>query len=667
MSINVGNAHASFTLENSGLRTGIDQSIQLLERLRAQTRRPLTFTTNDDFIKEVNKQEREYREARKRMLASAQLQASATESGDPTRFINAGNRALEKQYDLQVRRAVAERDYARALSLVEGQQRAIMNLQGQAMANRRTVLATQLQGIGQQIGRAGATDTKAALLVDANEAKNVAAAEREFRKLKDAEIAAARAAGEYTEALKLLREEARRLRAAGPMTVPDTTRAEQLRRTAIATYKQEQAELRRTANVRQQAAAQAEAETRRQVDSTVKRHVALQQYGEAQKAILAEQKRLERQPMRDRVREQQMDRSFVSVLAAQGAAQSRAHNQTEQALRKEADAYAKLQLAVKDYAGARRTIMAEQARNAASPVADPVRKHTLDTAYVEALKAEGRQQDLNAKAAERAGLASQRASRLADGEARRLLSSQVALAAKTQDYARAISLIEKEIRRVRAAGPLTVGDLTRENRLLAQRADLIRQQSAATGPPGGGVGGWGLMLAQMRAIPGVSGGIRLLGSAVAGLGISFLGAQAAASIFARAIDTMQEGFALKAEIEQTDRVLKVFLGTTRDSSTLMSQAVGFGKQFGFTQKEMASALRASMQVLRVSQAPLNDTLSVMARLSALNPSEGLEGAAYAIRELATGDIQSITDRFNISRTVTRKWRDEIAAGGDAVT
>ncbi|MBK1678724.1 hypothetical protein CKO38_19225, partial [Rhodospirillum rubrum] len=48
------------------------------------------------------------------------------------------------------------------------------------------------------------------------------------------------------------------------------------------------------------------------------------------------------------------------------------------------------------------------------------------------------------------------------------------------------------------------------------------------------------------------------------------------------------------------------------------------------------------------------------RLAKLNPTEGLEGAAFSLKELLSGDYTSISERFNISRSMLKDSEARLA-------
>lgn len=77
--------------------------------------------------------------------------------------------------------------------------------------------------------------------------------------------------------------------------------------------------------------------------------------------------------------------------------------------------------------------------------------------------------------------------------------------------------------------------------------------------------------------------------------------------------------------------------------------------------ELAKSGQALLPALRGSNASLAQAVSLAQRLSVLDPVQGFEGAAIAIKELLSGDYISLARRFEISRGELQKL---LAAAGD---
>ena len=143
-------------------------------------------------------------------------------------------------------------------------------------------------------------------------------------------------------------------------------------------------------------------------------------------------------------------------------------------------------------------------------------------------------------------------------------------------------------------------------------------------------------------------------------------AGAALGVVAGAAERTRQAFIFATELEQSRRSITTLIGATRDSGRVFQEAAAFGQRYAFTQREITDALQASTQILKVSNASTEDTLGALSRLAVLNPAEGIQGAAFALRELASGDVTSFVDRFNQSRDSAYALRDAIRSGVDPV-
>jgi hypothetical protein len=132
------------------------------------------------------------------------------------------------------------------------------------------------------------------------------------------------------------------------------------------------------------------------------------------------------------------------------------------------------------------------------------------------------------------------------------------------------------------------------------------------------------------------------------------------------ISSFADAFTFKANLDASRASIDVLLQGVRNAPAVFAEANAYAAKYKLTQDEMTGALNASTMIMRQSSAPTQQILNVMQRLTVLNPAENIQGAAFSIKELASGDITSIAERFNVSRAAANKMKAEILAGGDAV-
>lgn len=127
-----------------------------------------------------------------------------------------------------------------------------------------------------------------------------------------------------------------------------------------------------------------------------------------------------------------------------------------------------------------------------------------------------------------------------------------------------------------------------------------------------------------------------------------------------------DAFQFKTQLDQSTASIKILLQGVRDSGEVFAGAARFAATYKLTQQETTDAIQSSIPVIRNSKASIEDVLGVFARLKVLKPEKTFGDAARALGELQAGQIVSIVDQFNLSRTAANKMKDEIAKGGDAV-
>ncbi|GIO90734.1 hypothetical protein [Paenibacillus lactis] len=87
----------------------------------------------------------------------------------------------------------------------------------------------------------------------------------------------------------------------------------------------------------------------------------------------------------------------------------------------------------------------------------------------------------------------------------------------------------------------------------------------------------------------------------------------------------------------------------------VNQALKYGQ-------DVNASLLGSMSFMSATMDPkqLTEMNKLAMRLSKLNPTEGLEGAAFSLKELLSGDYTSISERFNISRSMLKDSEARLA-------
>jgi hypothetical protein len=153
-------------------------------------------------------------------------------------------------------------------------------------------------------------------------------------------------------------------------------------------------------------------------------------------------------------------------------------------------------------------------------------------------------------------------------------------------------------------------------------------------------GGFLLANVVMSGLRGIGNGIRSLTGGMVGLNSQFEDARAKIMAFTK--DAGQAEAILAAVRKEADKT-----------------------PFAF--QEMANAAAGLIPVAKQAGKPLMELVKTAEILAASNPAQGLEGAAFALREAASGDFTSVIERFNLSRVTINRLKAEGVPALEAVT
>lgn len=100
-------------------------------------------------------------------------------------------------------------------------------------------------------------------------------------------------------------------------------------------------------------------------------------------------------------------------------------------------------------------------------------------------------------------------------------------------------------------------------------------------------------------------------------------------------------------------------GNKEHGQAIYDQTVKQALKYG---QDVNATLGSSMSFMSATMDPkqLQELNKLAMRLSKLNPTEGMEGAAFSLKELLSGDYASIAERFNISRSMLKDSSARIA-------
>lgn len=166
---------------------------------------------------------------------------------------------------------------------------------------------------------------------------------------------------------------------------------------------------------------------------------------------------------------------------------------------------------------------------------------------------------------------------------------------------------------------------------------------------------------EMRAASTDAGGATLsMARVLPAVGALTIGMQGLRAAF----DLAKEGFNIRSQLDENRRSVQTLVGDVERGNNAFQVAAEFGRKYGFTQQEMGEAAANAAPLIRNSTTAIEKQFEVLGRLAARNQREGFSGAVFSAGELASGDITSIVERFNLSRDAARRMKEEIAAGAD---
>lgn len=119
-----------------------------------------------------------------------------------------------------------------------------------------------------------------------------------------------------------------------------------------------------------------------------------------------------------------------------------------------------------------------------------------------------------------------------------------------------------------------------------------------------------------------------------------------------------EGLSFNNSIEQARAKLNAFnkdAGQTEQDLAFINQEAS---KTPFAFEEMVNAFAGLKPAAKSANLDVKDLLATAEILAASNPAEGLEGAAFALREAAGGDFASAIERFNLPRQYINQLKEE---------
>lgn len=145
------------------------------------------------------------------------------------------------------------------------------------------------------------------------------------------------------------------------------------------------------------------------------------------------------------------------------------------------------------------------------------------------------------------------------------------------------------------------------------------------------------------------------------------GAAGLAAVGAGFAGAATAGLQFNSTMENVEAQLFAFLKDGEAVADALSLIETRAAQTPFAFEDMARATASLIPAAKQSGKEIEELISVAEILAASNPAEGLEGAAFSLREALSGDFVSIVERFNLPRQRLKELKDEGVPALEAVS
>lgn len=190
----------------------------------------------------------------------------------------------------------------------------------------------------------------------------------------------------------------------------------------------------------------------------------------------------------------------------------------------------------------------------------------------------------------------------------------------------------------------------------AELSILLNAKDAASGPIGNvnrALGSLGTAAdAPTSKFRGLAGGIA---SFVTGAGLAVFGAGQLVQGIGGLASSLFSG---NVAFENTRAQLMAFTKDGALAEQILADIRTEAAKTPFAFQELANATAGLIPSAKMAGVSLMDLVRDAEVLAASNPAEGLEGAAFALREAVSGDFTSVIERFNLPRSYINKLKEE---------
>jgi len=123
-------------------------------------------------------------------------------------------------------------------------------------------------------------------------------------------------------------------------------------------------------------------------------------------------------------------------------------------------------------------------------------------------------------------------------------------------------------------------------------------------------------------------------------------------------DVISGAISLNASFESSTAVIQAYTGSQEETERIMSMLQERAANSVFSFDSMARAVQGLIPASKMAFVPVDELMTVAEQLGASNMAEGIDGAAFALREAVSGDFTSVVERFNLPRSAINALKEQ---------
>lgn len=167
-----------------------------------------------------------------------------------------------------------------------------------------------------------------------------------------------------------------------------------------------------------------------------------------------------------------------------------------------------------------------------------------------------------------------------------------------------------------------------------------------------------------KLLNGLSAALRGVVQGLSQFGFTAAGVQSLVSAMSGLTRTL---FATNASYEMVRAQLQAFTGSAEEAARIFAWVREEAAKTPFAFESMAEAAVMLLPSAKAAGKQLSELIKTAEILAALNPAQGLTGAAFALREALSGDFISLVERFNLPRQYINQLKAEGVPAIEIVT